>query len=95
MQQKKQLVVHATDFTLIAGQLYKLGLDKILRIYVLEHEQRRILEEAHARVVGGNYAGKPIAQKVLTIGLWWPTVHKDAKEFCRTYDVYQRTRNPS
>jgi hypothetical protein len=58
MQQKKQLVVHASDFTLIGGQLYKLGLDEILRRYVLEHERRRILEEAHARIVGGPYAGK-------------------------------------
>jgi len=38
MQQKKQLVVRATDFTLIAGQLYKLGSDEILHIYILEHE---------------------------------------------------------
>ena len=38
-QQKKQLVVKATDFTLIAGQLYKLGPDEILRRYVLEHER--------------------------------------------------------
>ena len=38
-QQKKQLVVKVADFTLIAGQLYKLGLDEILRRYVLEHER--------------------------------------------------------
>ena len=29
--QKKQLVVRAVDFQLIAGQLYKMGLDEILR----------------------------------------------------------------
>ena len=28
--QKKQLVVQATDFQLIVGQLYKMGLDEIL-----------------------------------------------------------------
>ena len=95
MQQKKQLVVHAADFTLIAGDLYKLGPDKILRRYVLEHERRRILEEAHVRVAGGHYLRRPTTQKVLTTGLWWPTVHKDAKEFCRTRDVYQRTGKPS
>ena len=95
MQQKKQLVVHATDFTLIAGQLYKLGSDEILCRYVLEHERRRIIEEAHARIAGGHYAGKSIAHKVLTAGLWWPTVHKDAKEFCRSCDVCQRIGKPS
>jgi hypothetical protein len=58
MQQKKQLVVHATDFTLIAGQLYKLESNEILRRYVLEHEQKRILEKAHVGIAGGHYAGK-------------------------------------
>ena len=35
-QQKKQLVVRVADFTLIAGQLYKMGLDEILCRCVLE-----------------------------------------------------------
>ena len=83
--------MHATDFTLIAGQLYKLGPDEILHRYVLEHERNRILEEAHAGIAGGHYIGKLTMQKVLTAGLWWPTVHKDAKEFCRSHDVSQRT----
>ena len=38
LAQKKQLVTRAVDFELIAGQLYKLGLDEILRHCVLEHE---------------------------------------------------------
>ena len=88
-------MLHASDFTLIERQLYKLGPDEILGRYVLEHERRRILEEAHAGVVGGHCVGKPTVQKVLTVGLWWPTVHKDAKEFCRKCDVCQRIGKPS
>ena len=72
-----------------------MGSDKILHRYVLEHERRRILEEAHDGIAGGHYVGKAIAQKVLTTGLWWPIVHKDAKEFCRSCDVCQRTRKAS
>jgi hypothetical protein len=34
--QKKQLVVRAANFSLIAGQLYKMGPDEILRICVME-----------------------------------------------------------
>ena len=88
-QQKKQLVVKATDFTLIAGQLYKLGPDEILQRYVLEHERQQILTKAHASIAGGHYAGKPTAQKILTARLWWPTLHKDVKEFCKRCDVCQ------
>jgi hypothetical protein len=36
--QKKQLVVRAAEFSLIAGQLYKMGPDEILRRCVMEAE---------------------------------------------------------
>ena len=74
-QQKKQLVVRATGFTLIAGHLYKMGPDEILHRCVLEHEKSLILAEAHFGATGGHYAGKDIAQKILTAGLWWPMIH--------------------
>ena len=83
------------DFTLIAGQLYKMGPDEILRRCVLEHERPLILAEAHSGVAGGHYAGKATAQNILTTSLWWPTVHKDAREYCHSCDVCQRTGKPS
>ena len=54
-----------------------------------------ILAEAHTEIVGGHYSRKPTTQKVLIAGLGWPTLHKDAKEFCRSCDVCQRTGRPS
>jgi hypothetical protein len=41
--QKKNLVVHAADYQLIVGNLYKMGTDSILRRYMLEHERPRVL----------------------------------------------------
>ena len=80
---------------MIVGKLYKLGLDEILRRYVLDHERPMILTEEHAGIKGGHYSGNPTAQKVLTTGLWWPALHNDAKEFCKTCDVCQHTGRPS
>ena len=94
-QQKKQLVVRAADFTLIAGQLYKMGPDEILHRCILEHEKPLILAEAHSRAAGGHYAGKATVQKILTAGLWWPTLHKDAREYYHSCDICQRTGKPS
>lgn len=34
-------------------------------------------------------------QKILRVGLWWPTIHKDAKDFCGVRDICQRTERPS
>jgi hypothetical protein len=56
-----------------------MGIDSILRRYVLAHERPRILAEAHKGIAGGNYAGKATVQKVLRAGLWWPTIHRDSK----------------
>jgi len=77
--QKKKLVICATDFQLIVGKLYKLGLDEILRRYVLEHERHTILAEAHGGLARGYYVGKETAKKIPRIELWWPTQHKDVK----------------
>jgi hypothetical protein len=51
-------VVKAVDYQLIAGNLYKLGVDGILRRCVLEHERPMILSEAHEGIAGGHYVGK-------------------------------------
>jgi hypothetical protein len=56
--QKKHLVVRATDFSLIDGQLYKMGPDEILRRCVMEAERPLILVEYHEGIIEGHYAGK-------------------------------------
>ena len=85
----------AMDYQLIAGKLYKLGLDSILRRCVLDHERHDTLWECHNRVVGGHVGGKSTAQKVLQDGLWCETLFKDAKVYDRSCDVCQRICKPS
>jgi hypothetical protein len=57
---------------------------------MLEHEIPRVLEESHEGITGGNYAGKSTTQKVLHVGLWWPMIHRDSKEYCQRCDACQR-----
>jgi hypothetical protein len=67
--QKKHSVIRATHYHLIAGQLYKLGLDSILRRCVLDHERLDILCECHGGVVRGRVGGKATVQRILRVGL--------------------------
>jgi hypothetical protein len=92
---KKNLVVRVAYYQLIAGHLYKMGADTILRRSVLEHERSRILAEAHEGITEGHYAGKSTPHKVLRAGLWWPTIHRYAKEYCQKCDVCQRVGKPN
>jgi hypothetical protein len=84
------MVVRATDYQWIAGQIYKLGLDNILRRCVLNHERKYILWECHNEIVGGHVGGKATAHKILQDRLWWDTLFKDVKEYARSCDTYQR-----
>jgi len=47
VQQKKEPVIRAADFIVIARHLYKMDNDEILHRYVLEFEQGKILAKAH------------------------------------------------
>ena len=85
--QKKLLVVKALDFQLIARQLYKIGLDEILRRFVLPHEHEEILEEAHVGYVDGHYRGRAIVREVLCTWLWWPTFHNDVTCYAQSCDI--------
>jgi hypothetical protein len=92
---KKQTVVCVVDFSLIVGQMYKMGPDEILRRCVMEVERPLILVESHEGIAGGHYSGKETMQRVLRVVLWWPTLHRDSKEYYRACDVCQRVGKPS
>ena len=53
-----------------------------------------ILLEVHEGVAGGHYAKKEETNFFLRVGLWCPTLHKDAKEFYQSCDVFQRVGKP-
>lgn len=68
-QQNKELVVLATNFSVISGHLYKMGTVEILHIYVSEFERASILIEIDGGVVGGHYVGRETSQKILRTSL--------------------------
>jgi hypothetical protein len=71
-----------------------MGPDEILRRCIMEIERPLILAEANEGITGGHYAGRVTVQKVLRVGLWWPTLHRDAKDYARDCDVFHRVGKP-
>ena len=84
----------AAPYSLINGFLYKMGLDDILRRCVLEHERNNIMNEARYGPVGGHSQANTTANKIQQSGLWWPTLHKDCKNFVSQCDRCQRLGRP-
>lgn len=88
-------MVLAAKFFVIARHLYKMGNDEMLRRYIPEFERSQLLVEVHGGVVGGHYAGHVTAQKILCVGLWWPTLHQDSKSHYKACDICQSIGKPS
>ncbi|MCO5573602.1 hypothetical protein L7F22_027374 [Adiantum nelumboides] len=86
----QRLIKECEPYSLIAGTLYKLGKDYILRRCAREDEYLYILQEAHMGVAGGHFSGELTARKVLQSGYWWPTLFKDASLFAKGCDECQR-----
>ncbi|KAL3691076.1 hypothetical protein R1sor_004727 [Riccia sorocarpa] len=88
---KKKMAQKSAQYTLIESELYKQGIDQVLRRCVNEEDVSWILEEAHEDPSGGHGAGEANAQKILHTGLWWPTIFKDCHSHVRTCNECQRS----
>jgi hypothetical protein len=57
---------------------------------VREDEIYEILKAFHDGPCGGHFADKRTGYKVLHQGYYWPTIFKDAKEYVKRCDSFQR-----
>ncbi|CAL8993366.1 unnamed protein product [Prunus brigantina] len=73
--------------------LFKYCPDQIIRRCVPESEQQSILTFGHALACGGHFGAKKTALKVLQSGFFWPTLFKDAFDFCSKCDRCRKMGN--
>lgn len=55
----------------------------------MEEEISGVLKEAHDGLAGGHMGPDATTRKVLLAGLWWPTLHTDAREWVIGCDTCQ------
>ena len=71
-----------------------MGPDQILRRCVIKEEIPKVLKEAHEGLVGGHMGSDTIARKILLVGLWWPMVYNDTREWVVGCATCQRAGKP-
>ncbi|CAN6552424.1 unnamed protein product [Malus baccata var. baccata] len=60
-----------------------------------EEEQNSVLKFAHHYACGGHFGPKRTTTKILQSGLFWPSLFKDANNWCKSCDRCQRVGNQS
>eukprot|EP00253_Pinus_taeda_P020706 PITA_20706 len=94
-KEKSRIVRKSASFTWIWGNLFKLGLDQIVRRCVREEEVFEILLTCHDGPCGGHFATKRTAFKILQAGYYWPTLHQDVRRYISQCDQCQRMGKPT
>ena len=69
---------------------YRSCADGIICHCVLKVEMLSVLEACHSSHVGGHHSGIRTAHKILQFGYHCPTIYKDAYEFSKSCDRFQR-----
>ncbi|CAN6721003.1 unnamed protein product [Malus baccata var. baccata] len=91
--QKDKLVKIAKYYEWDDPYLWKYCIDQLIRRCVPESEFKSILTFCYSYACGGHFGVKRTTLKVLENGFYWPSLFKDAYEFCATCDLCQRTGN--
>jgi hypothetical protein len=71
-------------------ELFKYYTNQIIWRCISKSEFHSILTFCHSLVCGGHFSAKKTATKVLQCGFTWPTLFKDAYDFCRACERCQR-----
>nr|GFA80730.1 reverse transcriptase domain-containing protein [Tanacetum cinerariifolium] len=70
--------------------LFKICADQVIRRCVHGKEAFDNLEACHNGPTGGHHGANLTAKKIFDAGFFWPTIYKDAHEFVKNCDSYQR-----
>ncbi|CAL8167112.1 unnamed protein product [Prunus armeniaca] len=89
-QERKKFFSMVKHYMWDEPYLFKYCPDQIIRRCVPESEQQSILTFSHALACGGHFSAKKTALKVLQSGFFWPTLFKDAFDFCSKCDRCQK-----
>ncbi|XP_048494634.1 uncharacterized protein LOC125494840 [Beta vulgaris subsp. vulgaris] len=60
---------------------------------VADWEIEGVLQHCHSMPSSGHLGSQAIAYRVIQSGFYWPTIFKDARAFCVSFDACQRTDN--
>ena len=74
----------------MAGYLFHTRADKKIQHSVSDNDIYEVLKDAHDGPFGGNFSNKRTCHKVLQMGYYWPSIFRDAQNYVRRCDSFQR-----
>ena len=83
IQEKYSLIQKEASFVMLAGRMYHLGWDGILRLCI-EPQKEHYLVATHIAIGGIHMAADHTIRRILWVGVWWPTMRAEVHDFVHT-----------
>eukprot|EP00253_Pinus_taeda_P005775 PITA_05775 len=93
--ERRKIIQESSKYSWISNELFKTGPDFVIRRCVWEDEMPDILKACHDEPCGGHFTDRRTAYKILSLGYYWPSLFKDAKQYVKMCDNYQRMGRPT
>eukprot|EP00253_Pinus_taeda_P035613 PITA_35613 len=93
--ERRKNIQESSKYSRISNELFRTGPDLVIRRCVREDEIPNILKSCHDEPCGGQFADKRTTYKILSLGYFWPSLFKDAKQYVKRCDSYQRVGKPT
>jgi hypothetical protein len=90
--EEKRFKQRARGYTVVNGELYKLGVTEPWLRCITSEKGQELLKEIHSGFCGA-HIGTRVAGKAIQQGFYWPTVNIDAKALVRQCEACQKTAN--
>eukprot|EP00253_Pinus_taeda_P015001 PITA_15001 len=94
-REKRKIIQDSSRYSWISNEFYKTGPDYVIRRSVREDEIPNILKACHDEPCGGNFADKRTTYKILSLGYYWLSIFKYAREYVKRCDNCQRVGKPA
>ena len=83
--EKHHLICTASQYVIIANDLFRRGLDRTLLRFLGSKESKCALVDVHKRICGSHSNGLTLAHKLIRAGYYWPNIEQDVIKYTRAY----------
>ncbi|VFQ93701.1 unnamed protein product [Cuscuta campestris] len=92
-ERARKVVLRAPRFQVIDGHLYKRAIGGPLLRCLTNPEAERVIAEVHEGVCAAHQMSRTLAQRIILLGYYWPTIVGDCERYvqrCRTCQVFYK-----
>ena len=94
-EEKSMFQSKVSPYTIIQGILFRIRANEQLKRCLEKKERKQVMRALHSGPSGGHFATTTIANRIWSVGYWWPYLVWDVKAYVGSCDQCQRMGAPA